>query len=75
MFKQLEKSEQDKYDLQRRLKLAENGGAYAAQKVHNVSIFVNFIRSSRQSPIYVVSSPCEAFSLLCQTPLLPPRSY
>ncbi|KAJ4306833.1 hypothetical protein N0V88_000204 [Collariella sp. IMI 366227] len=29
---QLEKSEQEKYDLQRRLKLMENGGAFAAQK-------------------------------------------
>ncbi|KAK3321419.1 hypothetical protein B0T19DRAFT_265460 [Cercophora scortea] len=32
-IEQLEKSEQDKYDLQRRLKAAENGGAQAAQKV------------------------------------------
>jgi hypothetical protein len=29
----LEKAEQEKYELQRRLKAAESGGAYAAQKV------------------------------------------
>ncbi len=33
LLQQLEKSEQEKYDLQRRLKAAESGGAYAAQKV------------------------------------------
>jgi hypothetical protein len=33
LFQQLEKAEQEKYDLQRRLKIAEGGGAYAAQKV------------------------------------------
>ncbi|KDN63645.1 hypothetical protein CSUB01_02324 [Colletotrichum sublineola] len=32
--RQLEKSEQDKYDLQRKLKAAEGGEAAAAQKVH-----------------------------------------
>ncbi|KAK3943568.1 protein hook [Diplogelasinospora grovesii] len=31
-MEQLEKAEQDKYDLQRRLKAAENGSAFAAQK-------------------------------------------
>lgn len=30
---QLEKAEREKYELQRRLKAAESGGAYAAQKV------------------------------------------
>lgn len=30
---QLEKAEQEKYELQRRLKAAESGGTYAAQKV------------------------------------------
>lgn len=33
IFQQLEKSEQDKYDLQRKLKAAEGGEAAAAQKV------------------------------------------
>ncbi|KAK5658605.1 hypothetical protein OQA88_1998 [Cercophora sp. LCS_1] len=31
-IEQLEKSEQEKYDLQRRVKIAESGGAHAAQK-------------------------------------------
>jgi hypothetical protein len=37
----LEKSEQEKYDLQRRLKAAESGGALAAQKVCAPFQFLN----------------------------------
>ncbi|KAH6620922.1 hypothetical protein B0J18DRAFT_211043 [Chaetomium sp. MPI-SDFR-AT-0129] len=40
-IEQLEKSEQEKYDLQRRLKLAENGGALAAHKAATDQIIKN----------------------------------
>ncbi|KAK0634726.1 hypothetical protein B0T17DRAFT_586454 [Bombardia bombarda] len=43
---QVEKSEQDKYDLQRRLKAAESGGAYAAQKAANDQIAKNLQREN-----------------------------
>lgn len=42
---QLEKSEQEKYDLQRRLKVAESGGAYAAQKVCPAYLNLCFVPS------------------------------
>ncbi|KAK4111136.1 hypothetical protein N656DRAFT_780934 [Canariomyces notabilis] len=45
-MEQLEKSEQERYDLQRRLKLAENGGAYAAQKAASDQIIRNLQREN-----------------------------
>ncbi|KAL2195908.1 hypothetical protein P885DRAFT_70052 [Corynascus similis CBS 632.67] len=45
-MEQLEKSEQEKYDLQRRLKLAENGGAFAAHKAATDQIIKNLQREN-----------------------------
>ncbi|KAK4186035.1 hypothetical protein QBC35DRAFT_502272 [Podospora australis] len=45
-IEQLEKSEQDKYEVQRRLKLMENGGAFAAQKAANEQIIKTLQREN-----------------------------
>lgn len=45
-IQQLEKSEQEKYELQRRLKAAESGGAYAAQKAAQDAIIKNLEREN-----------------------------
>ncbi|KAL2018533.1 hypothetical protein VTK56DRAFT_745 [Thermocarpiscus australiensis] len=45
-MEQLEKSEQDKYELQRRLKAAESGGAYAAQKAEYEQTIKNLQREN-----------------------------
>ncbi|OHE96180.1 hypothetical protein CORC01_08557 [Colletotrichum orchidophilum] len=45
-FQQLEKSEQDKYDLQRKLKAAEGGEAAAAQKAASDQIIKNLQREN-----------------------------
>lgn len=43
---QLEKADQERYDLQRRLKAAEQGGAYAAQKATSDQIIKNLQREN-----------------------------
>ncbi|KAL2265348.1 hypothetical protein VTJ83DRAFT_6448 [Remersonia thermophila] len=45
-IEQLEKAEQEKYDLQRRLKLAENGGAFAAYKATTEQTIKNLQREN-----------------------------
>ncbi|KAH8904011.1 hypothetical protein BR93DRAFT_961186 [Coniochaeta sp. PMI_546] len=45
-IQQLEKAEQEKYELQRRLKAAESGGAYAAQKAAQDAIIKNLQREN-----------------------------
>ncbi|KAK4228404.1 hypothetical protein QBC38DRAFT_362050 [Podospora fimiseda] len=45
-MEQLEKAEQDKYDLQRRIKAAENGTALAAQKAANEQIIKTLQREN-----------------------------
>lgn len=45
-IEQLEKVEAEKYDLQRRLKLMENGGAFAAQKAASDQIIRNLQREN-----------------------------
>lgn len=51
---QLEKAEQDKHDLQRKLKAAQEGGAAAAQKVCFPFPFVSYEMSIQGLPVTVL---------------------
>ncbi|KAK4098228.1 hypothetical protein N658DRAFT_499652 [Parathielavia hyrcaniae] len=76
-IEQLEKSEQDKFDLQRRLKLAENGGAYAAQKAASEQIIKNLQRENAMitTAWYDLTSRLQSNHVVLQRRHDAPRSW
>ncbi|AEO71314.1 uncharacterized protein THITE_2123522 [Thermothielavioides terrestris NRRL 8126] len=76
-MEQLEKSEQEKYDLQRRLKLAESGGAYAAQKAASDQIIKNLQRENAMitTAWYDLTSRLQSNHVVLQRRHDTPRSW
>ncbi|KAK4040472.1 hypothetical protein C8A01DRAFT_15658 [Parachaetomium inaequale] len=74
---QLEKSEQEKYDLQRRLKLAENGGAFAAHKAATDQIIKNLQRENAMitTAWYDLTSRLQSNHVVLQRRHDAPRSW
>ncbi|KAH6640678.1 hypothetical protein F5144DRAFT_106342 [Chaetomium tenue] len=76
-MEQLEKSEQEKYDLQRRLKLAENGGAFAAHKAATEQIINNLQRENAMitTAWYDLTSRLQSNHVVLQRRHDAPRSW
>ncbi|KAK4240270.1 hypothetical protein C8A03DRAFT_31658 [Achaetomium macrosporum] len=76
-IEQLEKSEQEKYDLQRRLKVAESGGAYAAQKAANEQMIRNLQRENAMitTAWYDLTSRLQSNHVVLQRRHDAPRSW
>ncbi|KAK4118719.1 hypothetical protein N657DRAFT_659461 [Parathielavia appendiculata] len=76
-IEQLEKSEQEKFDLQRRLKLAENGGAYATQKAATEQIIKNLQRENAMitTAWYDLTSRLQSNHVVLQRRHDAPRSW
>ncbi|AEO61555.1 hypothetical protein MYCTH_2311822 [Thermothelomyces thermophilus ATCC 42464] len=74
---QLEKSEQEKYDLQRRLKLAESGGAFAAHKAATDQIIKNLQRENAMitTAWYDLTSRLQSNHVVLQRRHDAPRSW
>ncbi|KAL2160115.1 hypothetical protein VTH06DRAFT_1770 [Thermothelomyces fergusii] len=76
-IEQLEKSEQEKYDLQRRLKLAESGGALAAHKAATDQIIKNLQRENAMitTAWYDLTSRLQSNHVVVQRRYDAPRSW
>ncbi|KAG7285329.1 hypothetical protein NEMBOFW57_009951 [Staphylotrichum longicolle] len=76
-MEQLEKSEQEKYDLQRRLKAAESGGAYAAHKAATDQIIKNLQRENAMitTAWYDLTSRLQSNHVVLQRRHDAPRSW
>ncbi|KAK3297761.1 uncharacterized protein B0H64DRAFT_392982 [Chaetomium fimeti] len=76
-MEQLEKSEQEKYDLQRRLKLAENGGAFAAHKAATEQFINNLQRENAMitTAWYDLTSRLQSNHVVLQRRHDAPRSW
>ncbi|KAL2170918.1 hypothetical protein VTG60DRAFT_4322 [Thermothelomyces hinnuleus] len=76
-IEQLEKSEQEKYDLQRRLKLAESGGAFAAHKAATDQIIKNLQRENAMitTAWYDLTSRLQSNHVVLQRRHDAPRSW
>ncbi|KAK4153888.1 hypothetical protein C8A00DRAFT_33361 [Chaetomidium leptoderma] len=76
-LEQLEKSEQEKYDLQRRLKAAENGGAFAAHKAATEQIIKNLQRENAMitTAWYDLTSRLQSNHVVLQRRHDAPRSW
>ncbi|KAL2135843.1 hypothetical protein VTI74DRAFT_6606 [Chaetomium olivicolor] len=76
-MEQLEKSEQEKYDLQRRLKLMENGGAFAAQKAASDQAIKNLQRENAMitTAWYDLTSRLQSNHVVLQRRHDAPRSW
>lgn len=76
-IEQLDKAEQEKYDLQRRIKLVESGGAYAAQKAASDQVIKNLQRENSMitTAWYDITSRLQSNHVILQRRHDQPKSW